>query len=174
MTLPRWHFTQLWTTLKEGDFARSTLKLALAKPGVLGPFCRKLRAVSDETRRNGATTGASVATLGNTGARCNKPRGLSAAVDRQHNLLLKGSSGGARATDYYTGNVGGSFAAAGIASYPGSLGAPPKSLGTRLLLQGLEPGSTIAVVHDLLLQASQQLAVTGLAKCQRHWLLQRR
>ena len=32
------------------------------------------------------------------------------------------------------------------------------------LLEGLEPEMTIAVVHDLLLQASQQLAVTGLAK----------
>ena len=68
----------------------------------------------------------------------------SRAVDRPHNFLLKGSSGwrGARATDYYIGTL----------------------VEASQLLEGLEPETTIAVVHDLLLQASQQLAVTGLAK----------
>ena len=66
----------------------------------------------------------------------------SRAVDRPHNFLLKGSSGwrGARATDYYTGNVGGSFAAAGRTRT-----RDDNSCGSRLT-------------------ASQQLAVTGLAK----------
>jgi len=32
------------------------------------------------------------------------------------------------------------------------------------LLEGLEPETTTAAVHDLLLLASQKLAVTGLAK----------
>ena len=110
---------------------------------------------SSRFRRNGATTGASVATLGRTGTRCNKPRGLSAAVDRPHNLLLKGSSA--------------------VGEEPVQQTTTQETLvEASQLLEGLEQGTTIAAVHDLLLQASQQLAVTGLAKCQRHWLLQRR
>ena len=82
---------------------------------------------------------AQVTTLGRTGARCDKPRGcccrsIARFAAKEFQRLER--SGGARATDYYTRNVG----------------------------EGLEPETTIAAVHDLLLQASQQLAVTGLAK----------
>ena len=109
MTLPCW---QLWAMLKEPPPRWLCFKIGVGK-------ARRSRVLlpkaSSRFQRNEATTGTNVATLGRTGARCDKPRRLSAAVDRPHNLLLKGSSGwrGACATDYYTGNVDGSFAAAG-------------------------------------------------------------
>ena len=82
-----------------------------AKPGVLGSFAESFE-LSDKT------ASASVTTLGRTGARYDKPRGCGSCRSTAR-FAAKGfqrleRSGGARATDYYTGNVGGSFAAAGM------------------------------------------------------------
>ena len=63
-----------------GGIARSTLKLALAKPGVLGSFCRKLRAVSDETEQLLAQV-----SLVSEGLEPDATSRVDAAVDRPHN-----------------------------------------------------------------------------------------
>ena len=70
-----------------------------------------------------------------------------AAVDRPHDLLLKGSNSWS------------------IQEEPVQHTTTQETVVEALqLLEGLKPETTVAAVHDLLLQASQHLAVTGLAK----------